>query len=102
MTTNRDEIERALAFFESTTDVRLLRETLRAIRPRAARAVASFERRGQPVPPPREISPASEAATQADALRTVSVVSDFGELQALARTIGRRIEALGGVDGRPG
>ena len=89
------DVARALAFFEACEDRELLQEVLRGIRPRAAAEVRRLTSRGQEPPPPREIGAAPEALTQAQALDTVRDTSDFGQLQALARAIGRRVEELG-------
>lgn len=89
------DVARAIAFFEACEDRDLLQEVLRGIRPRAAGEVRRLTSRGQEPPPPREIAAAPEALTRAQALQTVKDATDFGQLQALARAIGRRVEALG-------
>jgi len=89
------DVSRAIAFFEACDDRELLQEVLRGIRPRAAAEVRRLSSRGQEPPPPREIGAAPEALTQQQALQTVKDASDFGQLQALARAIGRRVEELG-------
>ena len=89
------DVARALAFFEACDDRELLQEVLRGIRPRAAAEVRRLTSRGQEPPPPREIGAAPEALTQQQALQTVKDTTDFGQLQALARAIGRRVEELG-------
>jgi hypothetical protein len=94
------DIGRAIAFFESTDDLDLLREVLRAIRPRASAAVRRHERSRQAVPSPDEISPSAEPAARSEALRTVRSIEDFGQLQAISRAVGRRIEALQQPDAR--
>jgi hypothetical protein len=91
---NQDELAAALAFFQSTADVELLRQELRRIRPLAARAVGGFERAGREAPEPLTIAAATEPASREAALRTSRAVRDFAELQALSRVIGRRIEEL--------
>ena len=89
------DVARAIAFFEACDDRTLLQEVLRGIRPRAAAEVRRLTARGQEAPAPREIGAAPEALTQHQALETVRNTSDFGQLQALARAIGRRVEELG-------
>ncbi|SRR6266480_2317418 len=88
------DVARAIAFFESTNDLDLLREVLRTIRPRALAAVRRHERSRQPVPSPDDIAASAEPADKAEALRTVSSTEDFGRLQAISRVVGRRIESL--------
>ena len=89
------DVARAIAFFEACDDRELLQEVLRGIRPRAAAEVRRLTSRGKEAPSPREIVAAPEALTEAQALQTVKDTADFGQLQALARAIGRRVEALG-------
>lgn len=90
------DVARAIAFFEACDDRDLLQDVLRGIRPRAAAEVRRLTSRGQEPPPPREIGAAPEALTQTQALETVKNTSDFGQLQALARAIGQRVEQLPG------
>ena len=92
--TDERAVARAIAYFETCDDVELLRELLRALRPRAAAEVRRHERRGTDAPSPRPIAPAEHPATLAEARRTVRETSDFAQLQALSRAIGRRVEAL--------
>ena len=91
---SRAEVARAIAFFEASEDTALLRETLQLIRPRAAAAVRRLEMAGRSAPEPAPIAPAAQPATRQEALLSVRNVQDFGELQALSRAIGRRLEAL--------
>jgi hypothetical protein len=91
---NLDDLAAAVAFFQSTDDVELLKSELRRIRPLAARAVSGFERSGKDAPQPLDVAPAAQPASRDAALRTARQVKDFGELQALSRAIGRRIEQL--------
>lgn len=93
---SRDDLSAALAFFQGTDDIDLLKEELRRIRPLAARAVSGYERTGKDAPQPLEVTPATEPASREVALRTAKAVKDFAELQALSRAIGRRIEQLQG------
>src|SRR3990170_3197009 len=88
------DVARAIAFFESCEDREFLQEVLRGIRPRAAAEVRRLASHGREAPPPREIDAAAEALTQQQALQTVKDASDFGQLQALARAIGRRVEEM--------
>ena len=93
---DQTEVARALAFFEGCSDVALLRRALEQAAPRAAEQVRRQIRRGgeTSVPPPAEIAPGSDPATETEALRTLATTGDFALFQALTRAIGRRIEAL--------
>src|SRR5688572_14955591 len=91
---SREEVAAALAFFASSQDLELLRKTLLIIRPKAARAVNTYARTRRDVPQPADVQPTDRAATQDEALRTIRSVTDFGELQALSRVIGKRVEQL--------
>jgi len=88
------DVAGAIAFFESTTDLALLHEVLRTIRPRASAEVRRYERAGRPVPSPDAGAAAADPAGQTEALQTVRSTKDFAQIQALARAVGRRIEAL--------
>ncbi len=90
----KDDVARALAFFQASDDIALLREVLAIIRPRAAAAVRNSERSGVAVPQPALIEPAAEAGTKDEALRTLRALQDFAQLQAVGRVVGRRIEEL--------
>ena len=90
------EVAAAIAFFESSDDVEFLLGVLRSIQPRAAAEVRRQERRGRDVPAPLPIVASEPPATREAALQTVRATSDFGQLQALSRAIGRRVEALRG------
>lgn len=94
--TNEDEVARALAFFQRTVDIALLRRALAAVAPRAARQVRRFMQRGGEgaVPVPAEVAPAAEPATETEALSVLASTTDFALLQALTRAIGRRVESL--------
>jgi hypothetical protein len=91
---SREEVARAIAFFERSEELSLLLDILNQVRPRAASAVGNLQRRGQPIPTPLEIEAAAEPATREEAIHIVRAVRDFGELQALTRAIGRRVEEL--------
>jgi hypothetical protein len=88
------QIAGAIAYFETCDDLALLRDLLREIQPRASSAVRRLQQQRRPVPPPLEVQPAPEAASREEALRTAREVGDFAQLQAIARAIGRRVEAL--------
>lgn len=90
----QEDIARALAFFEQSRDERLLEEVLHAIQPRAAAAVRRYQQRGRQIPAPEEIAPAPNPATEEEALQTLRSDLEFGQLQAIARAAGRRLEAL--------
>ena len=89
-----DEVARAIAFFEQCDDIELLRELLRALRPRATAEVRRHESRGKTTPAPSNIAAAERAAPESEARRTVRATTDFAQLQALSRAIGKRVEDL--------
>jgi hypothetical protein len=91
----RDEdIASAIAHFQRSDDRALLQDVLRALRPKAAAAARRYEERGREPPPPKELATAAVAATKAEALRAARGELDFGQLQAIARAVGRRLEHL--------
>jgi hypothetical protein len=89
-------VARAIAFFDRCLDVALLRKGLADAAPRAAQQVRrQIQRRGEDsIPSPANLSPAVEAATEAEALRVLATTNELALLEALTRAIGRRIEAL--------
>ena len=89
---NTEEVAKAIAFFQASSDAEFLRGVLKAIQPRAAAEARKYSNREPPNP--AAITPASIPASQEDAMRTVRSVKDFGQLQSLARAIGRRVEEL--------
>jgi hypothetical protein len=89
-----EAVARAIAFFNACDDVDLLQDVLRGIQPRASAEVRRQLARNREAPPPRDIAPASNPASQDEALKTVRDAGDFGQLQALARAAGRRVESL--------
>ncbi len=91
----REDVARALAFFEVTDDVALLHELVGEIAPRAKRMVGQFLARGTEdhIPGPANLRPARDTASREQAVKTLRSVNDFALLQVLARTIGQRIEA---------
>lgn len=94
--TAREDVARAMAFFEATNDIALLHQAVGEVAPRAKKMVAQFLRHGaeENIPPPADLRPARQAASQLEALRTLRNLNDFGLLQVLARSIGQRIEAI--------
>lgn len=94
--TAREQAAQAMAFFEATDDIALLHELVEEIAPRAKRMVGQYLRRGDEdaIPGPAELRPARTAATRDEALRTLRTTQDFPLLQVIARSIGRRIEAI--------
>ena len=92
----RERIARAIAFFESCDDAVLLHRLVGDLAPRARKAVQALMNRGgeDAIPAPASIRAAAEAAPQQEALQTVERVRDFALLQALARAIGTRAEAI--------
>ncbi len=93
--TQREDVARALTFFERTDDVPLLHQLVQEIAPRARRLVAQHLAKGaeESIPAPAELRAAREPASRDQAIRTVRAVNDFSLLQVLARAIGQRIEA---------
>lgn len=92
----REAVAQAMAFFEATDDIVLLHQALGEVAPRAKKMVAQFLGRGteEAIPPPADLRPARQLAAKEQALRTLKTTSDFALLQVLARSIGRRIEAV--------
>lgn len=93
--TQREDVARAIAFFEQTDDTVLLHELVAEIAPRAKRMVGRYLSKGteESIPGPAELRAAREPASREAAIKTVRSVTDFALLQVLARAIGRRIEA---------
>jgi hypothetical protein len=89
-----DDVARAIAYFAACTDADLLRGVLKTIQPKAAAAVRQAQLKRRDVPPPIDIEPSASAATKDEAIKTVRTVQDFAQLQALARSVGKRIEEL--------
>ena len=94
--TPRESAARAMAFFDGSDDVILLHQLGVEIAPRVRRLVTQALAKGpeETIPPPAELRPARDAATQQEAIATLKQTNDFGLLQVLARSIGRRIEAI--------
>lgn len=92
----RDDAARAIAFYDHSEDMSALRAALEEAAPRIKKMVTAMLKKGaeESIPPPAEIRGARDAATPADALRTLRTVQDFALLQAITRAVGRRIEAL--------
>ena len=89
---SREEVARAIAYFQGCTDAGLLRGVLKAIQPKAAAAARKFGTREPPNP--AAIQPSATPASEEEALHTVRSVKDFAQMQALARAVGRRVEEL--------
>ncbi len=87
---------RAIAFFEESDDMPMLRSALEESAPRVKRLVAGFLRKGteEAIPTPAELRGAREPASKAEALQTLRGMQDFAMLQAITRSIGRRIETM--------
>lgn len=94
--TPRERAARAMAFFEETDDIALLHELTAEVAPRAKKLVGQFLRRGgeDAIPAPAELRPAREVPSREEALKTLRQTNDFALLQVMARSIGRRIEAI--------
>ena len=93
--TAREDVARALAFFERTDDIALLHELVEEIAPRARKMVGQFLSRGseESIPGPADIRAAREPASREQAVKTLRSTNDFALLQVMARAIGQRIEA---------
>ncbi len=92
----REDVARAIAFFEVSDDIALLHELTAEIAPRVKRMVGTMLAKGseESIPAPAELRAAREAAPRDQALATVRATEDFPLLQVLARSIGRRIETI--------
>lgn len=92
----RERAARAMAYFESCDDPVLLHQLIVEIAPRAKRMVAALMAKTpeESLPGPASIEPAEATASREEALRTLRSTRDFPLLQALARAIGRRVEAV--------
>ena len=85
-----------MAFFEASDDIALLHQMTAEIAPRAKRMVGRYLAKGpeETIPPPADLRAAREAAAQDEAIALLRSLQDFPLFQALARSIGRRIEAI--------
>ncbi|MGH2610173.1 MAG: hypothetical protein ACRDHF_13920 [Tepidiformaceae bacterium] len=94
--TQREDVARAMAFFDESDDIALLHQLTGEVAPRVKRMVGQMLSKGseESIPPPADLRPAREAATQNQALATLRAEQDFALLQVIARSIGRRIETL--------
>jgi hypothetical protein len=94
--TTTDDVARAIAFFEASFDVEMMRRALAETAPRVAGQVRRQIQRGgnDDMPAPAPITPADEPASQAEALQTLAATRDFAFLQAMTRAIGKRVEKL--------
>jgi hypothetical protein len=97
----RNDVARAIAFFESCDDAAMLRKALADIAPKARRLVVRYLGAGgeDAVPPPAEVPSTPIAAAREDALRILRETNDFALLQAMTRAMGRRVEELQGDAG---
>jgi len=93
---SRAEVAKAIAFFESTDDSELLHRLTRDVASRVKAQVKKLLAKGDEdaIPPPAELYPARESATAEQAATILRETNDFALLQAMARAIGRRIEAI--------
>ncbi len=90
------DLAQAVAFFERCEDPLLLHELSATVAQRTKRLVAQLlaESGEDAIPAPAEAPPAMAPASAEESRRLVERTRDFAELQALARAIGRRTEAL--------
>ena len=91
-----EEAARAITYYESLDDMTVLRAALEEAAPRIKKLVTAMLKRGteEGIPPPAELRGAKQAATAAEALKTLRTIQDFALLQSLTRAVGRRIETL--------
>jgi hypothetical protein len=96
MTTSREEVARALAFFEQSDDTLLLHRIIADVAPRARKLIAQILAKGteEAIPPPADLRAARQPATEVEALKTLRSADDFALLQVLAKGIGQRIESM--------
>ena len=94
--TPREQVARAVAFFEASDDMALLRASLEESAPRVKRLVAGFLQRGteEAIPPPADVRAAREPATPEEAVQCLRTMQDFSLLQSMTRAIGQRIETM--------
>ena len=94
--TPREQVARALAFFEACDDPSLLHRALEEAAPRAKRMVANYLAKGteESIPGPSDVRGARDLASGDEAMKTLRAINDFPLLQALTKTIGQRIEAI--------
>lgn len=94
--TARDDAARAIAYYEQSDDMAMLRASLEEAAPRIKKMVTAMLKKGaeESIPAPAEIRGAREPAPAAEAMRTLRAIPDFALLQAVTRAIGRRIETL--------
>lgn len=94
--TIREDVARAMAFFEDADDIGLLHQLVEEVAPRAKRMVSQYLARGaeDAIPPPADLRPARTAASRDEALNTLRSTTDFALLQVMARSIGRRVETI--------
>ncbi len=94
--TQREDVARAMAFFEQSDDIALLHGLLEEIAPKAKRMVGQFLARGSEdtIPRPADLRAAREPASKDEAIRILRQARDFALFQVLARSIGQRIEAI--------
>lgn len=96
MAVTRQQVARAIAYFEQSSDPAELHSVLEGLAPRARRIVGDLLHAGgeDAIPAPADLSASRDVASASEALQTAREVADFSLLQSLARAIGRRAEAL--------
>ncbi len=89
-------LAQAVAFFEGCADPVLLHDLSAIVARRTKRFVAEAMAKGgeDAIPAPADEPGPASPSSERDARRLVEHTSDFAELQALARAIGRRTETL--------
>jgi hypothetical protein len=94
--TSREEVARALAFFDASDDIVLLHQLIAEAAPRARRLVGTYLASGteEGIPGPADLRAARQSATREEALATLRHTDAFALFQVLVRAIGRRIETI--------
>lgn len=94
--TPREQVARAIAYFDGCDDIALLHQLIAEVAPRARKMVSTLLSKGSEdaIPPPADIRAAREAASKDEALKTLQATNDFALFQVLARSIGQRIETV--------
>ena len=94
--TAREDAARAIAYFEASDDMPLLRACLEEAAPRIKRMVGGFLQKGteETIPHPADVRAARDSAAREEALSTLRKTQDFALLQAITRAVGQRIETL--------
>ena len=96
MTASREQVARAIGYFEDCDDIALLHDLIGEVAPRAKKLIGGLLAKGSEdaIPGPADLRRARETAPKDEALKTLRATDDFALFQVLARAIGQRIEAI--------